>query len=255
MIIWDWHGDEYNRVKFYLPDFVRYIGETVPHTDKLVTADGHWLHKIPKANRANVVVYPCVKDVEHIKALGYKLAFCKDKEQSTKWGAGAIILPPDFDSFNEPKTIQRNVCSLVHNYELRDKKNYDLTVSYGVVNYGFPNNPTFSPESIINTSKYLFHAKEVGYLCNVVIKAINLGTPVIFTSKSYQYGYKDYITNPLIADSKEQFDAIINSDAIYKEQIELYKTYKQNIIDLQNQTKIDINQIWKTSNIQETLGT
>jgi hypothetical protein len=128
-------------------------------------------------------------------------------------------------------------------------------VSYGVVNYGFPNNPTFSAESVINTSKYLFHAKEVGYLCNVVIKAINLGTPVIFTSKSYQYGYKDYITNPLIADSKEQFDAIINSDAIYKEQIELYKTYKQNIIDLQNQTKIDITRIWNISNIQETLGT
>jgi hypothetical protein len=248
MTIWDWHNDEFLRIKNYV-NGTRYIGDKVPETDILICPDGWWLNAIEPKKRSKVIVYPCVKDTTHIKALGYKYAFCKDKEQAINWGAGAFILPPVFFDFNEPKNIQRDVCSIVHNWEIRDLKGFNIAKNYGVVNYGFPNNPTWSPESIINSSKYLFHPKEVGYLCNVVIKAISLGTPVIFTSESFTYGYKDYIASPLIADTKEQFENIINSETIYNEQINLYKQYKANIIDMQEASKHNIttflNQIYE----------
>lgn len=240
MIIWDWHNDEFERIKFYT-NGQRYIGESVPKADKLITADGHWLNLIPKERREKTIIYPCVKSTEHIKSLGYKYAFVKDMAQQENWGIeNSIVLPPIFNNFNEPKIITNEVISIVHNFKERDLDNYNLCQEYGVKNYGFPDNPTWSADAILNSTKYLFHPKEIGYLCNVVIKAINVGTPIIFTTKSYNFGYKDYIKKPLIADTKEQFLDILANDEIWHEQVEYLKTVKENISKLQTIAKLKI---------------
>jgi hypothetical protein len=226
VVIWDWHGDEYERVNHYHKG-ERYIGNEPPKDyDLLIVPDGHWLHKIK--DKSNVIVYPCVKDVDHIKALGYKRAYTKDKEQTEKWGEGAICLPPLFNL--EPKGYSKSidVCSIVHNYKERDPKGYAITNDYGVRNYGFPDNPTYDATAIIEMSKFLFHAKEVGYLCNVVIKAKSLGTPCIFTPESFTFGYKDYFTpnyDCFIVKNKAEFNEVMNISN---------EAYQQLLINLKN---------------------
>lgn len=210
-IIWDWHGDEYNRIKRYVGG-KRYIGDSEPiEYDELIAPDGHWLYRIK--NKEKVIVYPCVKNVEHIKALGYKRAYTKDKAQTERWGEGAICLPPLMNISPKGYDKTMTVTSIVQSYAERDPKGYSITTDYGVKIYGFPNNPTWEPESIIEMSNFLFHAKEIGYLCNVVIKAISLGTPCIFTPESFTFGYSDYLTpnvDCFIVNNKQEFNDIVN---------------------------------------------
>jgi len=239
-IIWDWHFDEYKRIKFYI-DGQQYIGNSLPITNKLLTPEGYWIHDIPGEIRANTIIYPCVKSTEHIKNLGYKYALVKDKFQQLDWGIdNSIILPPIFNEFNEPKIITEKVITMIHDFENRDFHNYELCKRYGIKNYGLPDNPTLKDESVLNSTKYLFHPKEIGYLCNAVIKAINVGTPIIFTSKSYEFGYKDYIKHPLIADSKEQLDSILECEKTCDDYFDYLKEVKQNILNLQKKAKIEI---------------
>lgn len=245
MIIWDWHNDEYERIKFYT-NGLRYVGKNIPIHNQLIVPDGEWLNDIDKNSRERIIVYPCVKNTEHIKELGYKYALVKDKAQQENWGIeNSIVLPPIFNGFKEPKSFSNGVITIIHNFEDRDKKNYDLCKEYGITNYGFPENPTWSADAILNSTRYLFHPKEIGYLCNVVIKAINVGTPIIFTSKSYEFGYKDYIKEPLIADSKEQLLDILNDHDLWIKQIEYLKKVKADIIAMQNEALFKISDFLK----------
>jgi hypothetical protein len=232
VVIWDWHADEFYRINHYVKGD-RYIGETPPNNyDLLIAPDGPWLNLI--RDKSKVIVYPCVKDVDHIKALGYTRAYTKDKEQTYKWGEGAICLPPLMNA--EPKGYNKDllVSSIVHNFEERDAKGYAMTKAWGVKNYGFPDNPTWEAESIIEMSRFILHAKHVGYLCNVVIKAISLGTPCIFTPESFTFGYKDYLTpdiNCFIVSNKQQLDSVLNmSDYRYNEVLNNLKLAKEEII-------------------------
>jgi hypothetical protein len=233
VVIWDWHGDEFDRVNHYIKG-ERYIGDTPPPDyDLLITADGPWLHLIQ--NKSNVIVYPCVKGVQHIKDLGFTKAYTKDSEQTKNWGEGAICLPPLMNA--EPKGYKKDiaVCSIVHNFRERDPIGYAITKEYGVRNYGFPDNPTWTAEAIIEMSRFLLHAKHVGYLCNVVIKAISLGTPCIFTPESFTFGYKDYLTPDVdcfIVNNKQEFEAVVHmDDERYSEVIENLKETKEKLIN------------------------
>jgi hypothetical protein len=231
VVIWDWHADEYERINHYVKGD-RYIGETPPaNYDLLIAPDGPWLNLIQ--DKSNVIVYPCVKDIDHIKALGYTRAFTKDKEQTDKWGEGAICLSPLMKA--EPKGYTKDimVSSIVHNFKERDPKGYAITKDYDVRNYGFPDNPTWSAESIIEMSRFILHAKHVGYLCNVVIKAISLGTPCIFTPESFAFGYKDYLTpnhDCFIVNTKEEFMNIVNmGEDRYSEVLKNLKETKEKL--------------------------
>lgn len=239
--IWDWHGDEYNRLKFYINEAERYIGEEFPNCDKLIMPEGYWMYYIPVELRSNIIIYPCVKDLDNIKNLGYKYALVKDKEQQLNWGINdSVILPPVFNDFNEEKIFINEIITMINYFNRRDPINYQLCQHYGIKNYGYPDNPTELDNSILNSTRYLFHPKEIGYLCNVVIKAINVGTPIIFTSRSYEFGYKDYIKYPLIADTKEQLDNILASEKIYNDYVDYLKEVKQNILYMQEVAKIKV---------------
>lgn len=246
--IWDWHGDECARIKFYIGG-EGYIGENLPDYERLTVSEGYWMESIPANLREEIIMFPCVKTTQNIRDLGYKYAFAKDKAQQLEWGEDkSIILPPIFNDFNEPKVIKNDIITMVMDFQRRDLVNYELCKSYGIKNYGSPDNYTDNDNAVLNSSRYLFHAKEIGYLCNVVIKAINVGTPIIFTSKSYEFGYKDYIKYPLIADTKEQLDSILNCSQTYNDYVDYLKDVKQDIIKMQNKAKLDVveflNKIW-----------
>jgi len=239
--IWDWHGDEYNRLQFYINNVERYIGEEFPISDKLIMPEGYWMYSVPAELRSNIIIYPCVKDLNNIKDLGYKYALVKDSAQQLNWGIdNSVILPPVFNEFNEDKVFINDIITMVSDFNRRDPINYHLCQQYGIKNYGYPDNPTQFDNAILNSTRYLFHPKEIGYLCNVVIKAINVGTPIIFTSKSYEYGYKDYIKYPLIADTKDELDNILNCEKTYSEYVQYLKKVKQNILGMQEKAKTEV---------------
>lgn len=246
--IWDWHGDEYKRINFYIGG-ERYVGESLPNYERLAVSEGYWMETIPFDLREKIIMFPCVKTTQNIRDLGYKYSFAKDTAQQIEWGVNnSIVLPPIFNDFNEPKVIKDEIITMVMDFQKRDPINYELCKSYGIKNYGSPDNFTEFDDQVLNSSKYLFHAKEIGYLCNVVIKAINVGTPIIFTSKSYEFGYKDYIKYPLIADTKKQLDDILSCEKTYNDYVDYLKEVKQNILNMQKVAKLEVveflNKIW-----------
>jgi hypothetical protein len=70
----------------------------------------------------------------------------------------------------------------------------------------------------------------------VVIKAISLGTPCIFTAESFTFGYKDYLTpnhDCFIVNTKEEFMNIVNmGEDRYSEVLNNLKETKEKLTKL-----------------------
>jgi hypothetical protein len=211
-MIWDFHADEAKRMQFFTGIDTIYQGEAIPEHDLLIMPDVPQLYKIQ--DKSKVIVYPCVKDLSTFKILGYERYFTKDKAQS-KQVDNSVILPPVVDYIGYNKRPIREMVSLVHYYEKRDPKNYKRTIEAGATLFGHENNPTWEDMEEIKNSKFVLHIKEVGYLCNVTLKAMCLTTPVIFSPESFEYGYQDYFRdgyNCIVTDDIEKALAISDSD-------------------------------------------
>jgi hypothetical protein len=224
-LIWDFHGDEAKRMKFFTGINDVYVGAYEPQCDLLVMPDVPQLHQIQ--DRDKVIVYPCVADLTTFKQLGYKHYFAKDKAQAAQV-EGAVILPPVVEYIDYKKQPTTTMVSLVHHYYHRDPKNYQRTLAAGCKVYGYPDNP-IQDIPTIQDAKFVLHLKEIGYLCNVCIKAMSLTTPVIFSPESYKYGYQDYFKdgyNCIVTDDIDK--AIAMPDAEYnKLRANLYKTIEE----------------------------
>jgi hypothetical protein len=223
-VIWDFHGDEAKRMQFFTGIDNIYVGEKIPECDLLIMPDVPQLYDIKE--RTKVILYPCVSDFSTFKSLGYTNYFTKDKSQSLQVHS-SLILPPVVDFLDYKKRPTTTMVSLVHYYQQRDPKNYKRTIEAGCYVYGYPDNP-IEDMPVIQDAKFVLHLKEVGYLCNVTLKAMSLTTPVIFSPESYKYGYQDYFKdgyNCIVTDDLDKALAI--SDNEYnKLRMNLYKTIK-----------------------------
>jgi hypothetical protein len=229
--IWDWHNDEYNRIKHFIPDSFRYVGSEIPDFDLLIVPDGNWLAQIPIEKRDMVIVVPCVQTVDHIKRLGYKYAFTKDSAQHQLWGEGSIIVPPIVEDKGNEHNPSIDLATFVHAYQRRDEQGYNFSVKAGAHIFGMDADLK-ADYDYLPKCKYIIHSKTIGYLCNSVVKAISYRVPVIFSRESFDRGYKDYLTpdyDCFVVDTPNQAKHIINTGTDIRENL------KQTINKIQNQ--------------------
>lgn len=226
--IWNKHKDEYLRLSHFVGENQEYVGEQFPNAQYLIMPEGPWIHSVPQNKRKNIILYLCVepKHYNHFKSLGFKFAFVKDTKAKNAWGQNSIVLPPLFSGFNENTNKTDLCCSVIHNYKQRCPAGHEITTSLNIPNYGLPDNPCYDVPSLLNKTKFLVHIKTVGYLCNVVLKAMVALSPIIFTKESYQFGYEDYLKhneNCFIANNKQEITNFLQTDG------EKYKNMQENI--------------------------
>lgn len=200
LTIWDAHYDEYARLVFHLgnPEHRHHRGENQPAgVERLICHEGPWLDGIAPQVRRRSIIAPCVPPhaLGQFKNKGFTKAFTKDEAQRRAWGDNAVTLPPVVSEWQYDKSVERPTVSLVHFYVERHPDGAKFTREAGCPNYGISQHSTPGDDiELLKTSRFLLHAKEMGYLCNAVIKAISARTPIIFTPGSWQYGYADYLT-------------------------------------------------------------
>lgn len=207
MIIWNWHNDEYERLHFFTGG-KNFVGDFPPYGDLVAMPDGWWLNKID--NKDKIILYPCVKDTSQLTAMGFKYAFTKDSHH--KWNGESIVLPPVF-KHHEAKPKTQTACSVIHYYKERDRKNHDMIAPIGYPIYGFGHEVNYDIDGTLAQTKFLIHFKEIGYLCNAVIKAMAHGTIPIMSAATFTYGYADYLTpgkTCIIAETKDQIQDAVN---------------------------------------------
>jgi hypothetical protein len=224
-MIWNFHGDLVERTKYFTGIADVYTGTQPPKGySVLITPENPALYTI--GDKTNVIVQPCIRDVSEFKRLGYQYYFATDSAQAAQVHS-CVIIPPLVEYIDYKKQPTTTMVSLVHLYEQRDPKNYKRTIDAGCKVYGYPDNP-IEDIPTIKDAKFVLHLKEVGYLCNVTLKAMSLTTPVIFSPESYKYGYQDYFKdgyNCIVTDDIDKALAI--SDTEYnKLRMNLYKTIK-----------------------------
>ena len=185
------HGDELERVQFFLDSLHSvHVGTLVPDGDVIICPDIPMINTID--DKSNWIIQPCVMDAKGMSNMGYKKAILKDTYQ--KWGAESIILPPVFKDIPHSNTFQYEKVALVHHFYDRDPRGCIQTESIGAQVIGYGGEKVEHDFNVLPYTKFLIHFKTIGYLCNAVIKAMNYNVPVIFLEKSYEYGYKDYLT-------------------------------------------------------------
>lgn len=241
MIIWNWHNDEYERLHYFTGGH-NFIGDFPPLSDVIAMPDGWWLEKI--SDKSKVIIYPCVKDTSHISAMGFKYAFTKDTKQG--WNGEAVVLPPVFKTVQQQKKTDA-ACSVIHYYAQREPKNFQKIAPLGYPIYGFGHEVNYDIDGTLAKTKFLIHQKEIGYLCNAVIKAMNHGCIPIMNSATYTYGYEDYLTpneTCIIADSTEQILEAIHMSEQSREQMQhnLYNAV-ENIKDTYHEASIKAHEL------------
>jgi hypothetical protein len=248
--IWDLHHDEYKRLNFFIGNTIRYVGETCPVADRLIVSEGS-SNKVPADQIAKTILYPCVKDTAFLHKKGYRYAFTKDQAQGLSFGGTSLILPPLFEQMQTSEERTTPACSMIHLLEQRDKKALQFIRNLRLTNYGLPHNPCRDVDVLAKT-KFLVHPKTIGYLCNAVIKATSLQTPVIFTEESYKFGYQDYLKPDVscivVKNEHEANLAMQMSDKQYKRMQEEIAASVQRVRDSYDQIKAEtaafIQNVW-----------
>lgn len=216
MIIWNWHNDEFERLHYFTGGH-NFVGDFPPNGDLIAMPDGWWLHKIE--NKDKIILYPCVKDTSHLTAMGFKYAFTKDSHH--KWDGDSCVLPPLFKE-HEPKEKALKACSVIHYYRERDRANFDKVRNLPYAIYGFGHEVNYDIDGTLSQTKFLIHFKEIGYLCNAVIKAMAHGTIPIMTANTFTFGYADYLTpneTCIIAETPDEIEAAINMPETKRKQM------------------------------------
>jgi len=225
-MIWNFHGDLVERTQYFTGIADVYTGTQPPKGySVLITPENPALYTIE--DKTNVIVQPCIRDVSEFKRLGYEYYFATDSAQAAQVDS-CVIIPPLVKYIDYKKQPTTTMVSLVHLYEQRDPTNYRRSIKAGCKVYGLPDNP-IQDIPTIQDAKFVLHLKEIGYLCNVCIKAMSLTTPVIFSPESYKYGYQDYFKdgyNCIVTDDIDKAIAMPESE-YNKLRANLYKTIEE----------------------------
>jgi hypothetical protein len=218
---WDKHGDEFKRLDRHLGlidediAVIRHRSEEPPESslaDIFFVHEGPWLESIPVNLRERCVLVPCIKldgHVDYFKRLGFTYSICKTQRQLELWNNIDSVVVPNICDPMEPAKLeeQTSIISLIHDWKHRDLNTFNLAKQIPYLKmYGSGEEQLGYAKDfeMLKTAKFLIHIKNIGYVCNAVVKSISMGVPVITTPSTIPYGYE----NLLIHD----FNAIICSD-------------------------------------------
>jgi glycosyltransferase involved in cell wall biosynthesis len=216
---WDKHGDEFERISKHLAlegiISIRHISQEPPLVDMadiFFIHEGPWLDSVPQDIRQRCILAPCIKldgHVETFKKKGFRHAVCKTNDQLKVWNDEDSIVVPNICDPQEPpnQENQKDIISLINGYKIRDKNSFSLAKQIpNIKMYGIGEEQLGWTREIevLKTAKFLIHIKNMGYVCNAVIKAIAMGVPVITTESTMRYGYEELLIH--------NFNAIICKD-------------------------------------------
>lgn len=105
--------------------------------------------------------------------------------------------------------------------------NPEKPTQFHVQYYGDPGNKTDNDVEVIANSRYVLHLKYWGHVCNVVVKALALGVPVIMDKTTFTIGkYAAYVRhgeNGLVFETTEDIISYLSDVAIEGETYEKIK--------------------------------
>ena len=236
---WDKHEDEFKRISKHLAiagiTSIQYISEEPPSADMadiFFVHEGPWLNTIPQEIRQRCIIAPCIKLDGYVKMLkeqGFHHAVCKTNDQLKVWSNEDSIVVPSICDSQEPANLenQKDIISLINGWKIRDSNSFSLAKQIpNIKMYGVGEDQLgYTREiEVLKTAKFLIHIKNLGYICNAVIKAIAMGVPVITTESTIRYGYEELLIH--------NFNTIICKDI--NEIIEAINIPKDNYIKLRN---------------------
>lgn len=204
VIYWDYHADEFWRVKSHLAaagvHVERHIGETPPVRGNVILLhEGQSMISMPRAVRSRCILSLCVMLdpylVRSFKSQGYRHAIFKHPDHAQVWGSGGLSLRP-FCTEQPVSTGDGDVVSLIKSYQERDKERFDIARQIdGLKMYGAGRDQLgFADDSqVLQRARFLVHIKHIGYLCNSVVKALSQGVPILTDMKTLDFGYDDLL--------------------------------------------------------------
>lgn len=261
--LWNTHNDAYKRISYFLGDHIYYGGTTVPNFKYLIVSEGPWLKDIPKEKFSKVLGFPCLKPsfFSQIRGLGFKNIIAQDSVQEEAWGKNeAVSIPVYIDKIYEPQKRTQLICSIVNEYEKRNYFCYQMNKRLKIPNYGTPDNYHPNIIDLLSSTKFLFHPKNIGYLCNVVLQAMQTLTPVIFTEESYRHGYTDFLTrneNCIVLRNENHLKKVLEMDDLKYQKLQenialsvkkIQSTYSEGKVKLKN----FIQKIWPETNLKNS---
>jgi hypothetical protein len=226
---WDKHGDEFERISKHLAlegiTSIRHISQEPPLADMadiFFVHEGPWLDSIPHDIRQRCILVPCIKldgYVEMFKQKGFHHAICKTNDQLKVWNDEDSIVVPNICNPQEPANPenQKDIISLIHDWKIRDTNSFNLAKQIpNIKMYGVGEEQLGDIRDIetLKTAKFLVHIKNMGYVCNAVIKSIAMGVPVITTESTIRYGYEEILIhnfNAIICKNINEIIAAINT--------------------------------------------
>lgn len=224
---WDKHGDEFKRLKRHLDliddvTVIRYQSQEPPDSnlaDIFFVHEGSWLQSIPAHIRHRCVLAPCIKldgYVNYFKSLGFVYAVCKTNHQLDLWNNENAVIVPSICEPLEPIQLdkQNDIISLIHLWKNRDQDSFYLAKQIpNLKMYGEGEGQLGYVQDIeaLKTAKFLVHIKNIGYVCNAVIKSISMGVPVLTTTSTIPYGYEDLLIHNVNAIVCSDISCLINA--------------------------------------------
>lgn len=157
----------------------------------MILFDGDWMDSVPAQKRSRCIVLLTHGNAPHMARRvreGFKAAIVKEELVFSKWPTDLKAIVPPYIGPRPPRTWGTGgIAGLIRELDRHSPDAVRWAREAQVPIHG-STAPDVNDHELLTTLRWLWHVKELGYICNAVVKALTHGVPILTDQRTIDAG-------------------------------------------------------------------